>query len=98
MSKIKNYERTLYESILIGLHEVMKPYRQKRKEEILFCFYTKDAYEQAVLFLCLNDIQHTFTIGPANAKLHARVVMVSWIEDDGSENSFAWWEENNGKD
>lgn len=93
MSKIKNYDRALYESIEAGLREVMKPYQfLSLKNDDLSMTYTHMAYEQAATFLCLNDIQHTFVINPVNSKLRACVVMVSWIEDDGTEGNFAWWE------
>lgn len=98
MSKIKNYNRTLYESIESGLRELMKPYRLDKPEEILACIYTPDAYEQAAAFLCINDIPHTFSICPINSKLRARVVIVTWTENDGGECNLAWWEETNGKD
>ena len=93
MSKTKYYDRALYESIESGLREMMKPYQFKDiKNENLIEIYTPMAYEQVAAFLCINDIPHTFTINPVNSKMRARIVMVSWVEDDGSENHLAWWE------
>ena len=94
MGKIKNYDRALYESIESGLRELMKPYRLDKPEEILACTYSPDAYEQAAAFLCINDIPHGFSICPISSKLRARVVMVTWMEDNGKEHNLAWWEAN----
>lgn len=92
MSKIKNYDRALYESVEAGLREFMKPHRfEDIKNENLIEIYTPMAYEQVAAFLCINDIPHTFTINPVNSKMRARIVMVSWIEN-GSERNLAWWE------
>lgn len=92
MSKIKNYDRALYESIEAGLREFMKPHQFKDiKNENLVEIYTPMAYEQVAAFLCINDIPHTFTINPVNSKMRARIVMVSWTEND-NEHNLAWWE------
>jgi hypothetical protein len=92
MSKIKKFDRTLYESIEAGLREFMKPHQVKDvKNENLVEVYTPMAYEQVAAFLCINDIPHTFTISPVNSKMRARIVVVSWIEN-GSEHNLPWWE------
>ena len=96
MSKIKNFDCALYESIEVGLRDVMKPYQFKDiKDENLISIYTSMAYEQVATFLCINDILHTFTFNPVNSKMRARIVVVSWTEDDGSEGHLAWWEKTN---
>lgn len=92
MGKIKNYDRALYESINAGLREIIAPYKLIQLGEEIALTYTPDAYEHAMAFLCLNDIPHTFTFNPISPKLRARVVMVTWTEDDGTEKNLAWWE------
>lgn len=92
MSKIKNYDRALYESIEIGLRAVISLHRFVQLGEVLALTYTPKAYEEAMAFLCVNDIPHTFTYNPINSKLGARVLTVTWSEDDGTEKNLAWWE------
>ena len=93
MSKIKTYDRVMYDSIKTGLREVMAPYQFKDiRDGDLTDTYTPMAYEQAVAFLCVNGIQHTFTINPTDSNLRARIVIVSWLEDDGTEDNLVWWE------
>ena len=93
MSKIKIYDRVMYDSIKTGLREVMAPYQfNDIRDGDLTDTYTPIAYEQAAAFLCVNDIQHTFTINPIDSNLRARIVIVSWIEDDGTEDNLVWWE------
>lgn len=98
MSKIKNYDRALYESINAGLREVITPYKFVQLGEEIALTYTPKAYEHAMTFLCLNDIPHTFTFNPVNPELHARVVMVAWTEDDGTEKNMGWWEKDPSSD
>ena len=92
MSKIKNYDRALYESIETGLRAVIRPHRFIQLGQALALTYTPKAYEEAMAFLCINDIPHTFTYNPINSKLGARVLTITWTEDDGTEKNLAWWE------
>lgn len=98
MSKIKNFDCAQYESINAGLREIITPYKLIQLGEEVALTYTPDAYEHAMAFLCLNDIPHTFTFNPVNPKLRARVVMVTWTEDDGTEKNLAWWEKDPSTD
>ena len=98
MSKMKNYDRALYESIEAGLEAMIAPHKLERLDEVHIPMYFPTAYENAAAFLCLNEIQHTFVANPINPKLCARIIMVSWIEDDGTESNMAWWERNPSND
>ena len=98
MSKMKNYDRALYESIEAGLEAMIAPHKFERLDEVHVPMYFPTAYENAAAFLCLNEIQHTFVVNPINPKLRARIIMVSWIEDDGTESNMAWWERNPSND
>ena len=51
MSKIKNYDRALYESIEAGLRAVISPHRFVQLGEVLALTYTPKAYEEAMAFL-----------------------------------------------
>ena len=94
MSKTKNYNRALYESIEADLRAVISPHKIIQAGGILDSVYTSEAREEAMTFLCMNDIPHTFTYVPINSKLRARVVMLAWTEPDGAEKNLAWWEKN----
>lgn len=91
MSKIEKYNRSLYESIESALRELVVSCGCSHPKNVVPCFYTSEAYEQVMTFLCLNDINHSFSLCPISSELGARVVMVTW-EENGEEFNLAWWE------
>ena len=92
MSKIEKYNMCMYPSINAALRELMNPYMVTDKENFeLVCAFTAEAYDEVAAFLCLNNIQHTFTINDPTERLGARVVMVSW-DVAGETRNLAWWE------
>ena len=92
MSKIEKYNMYMYPSINAALRELMNPYMVMDNENLeLVCAFTAEAYDEVATFLCLNNIQHTFTINDPTERLGARVVMVSW-DVAGETRNLAWWE------
>ena len=92
MSKIEKYNMHMYPSINAALRELMNPYMVTDNENFeLVCAFTAEAYDEVATFLCLNNIQHTFTINDPTERLGARVVMVNWKGALGEEN-LGWWE------
>ena len=85
MGKIKNYDRSLYKDIYDAIHTLMN-------EEMSFCaksngyvrVYSKEAFDTALSFLCVNDIPHSYTIKPLNVLELAginSIISIRWLEE-----------------
>lgn len=92
MSKIGKYNKSMYASIRAALREMMKPYRINNPLAPIEVAYNSEAYDEVVAFLCMNDIPHTITEYSIIRRLKARMIIVSWMEQDGRQESIGWWE------
>ena len=91
MSKMKNYDLVMYESINDGVHHFIN---EGRLYDYGFQVYSEKALNGALAFLCLNDIQHSYTVTPlcadfAKFGVHS-VVCLTWEGDERREN-FTFW-------
>ena len=91
MSKMKNFDLAMYESINDGVHHFIN---EGRLYDYAFQVYSEKALNGALAFLCLNDIQHSYTVTPlcadfAKFDVHS-VVCLSW-EGDEKRESFTFW-------
>ena len=91
MSKIDKYNMYMYPSFEVALRELSAPHLIEN-HSILGEVYTKKAYDEMAAFLCLNDIQHTFTRYPVCTHLGVQMLTVCWKGAAG-EQSLAWWEQ-----
>ena len=91
MSKIKNFDRSLYNSISEGVYSFVKAGERK---DCLFPVYSKGAVDDALAFLCLNDIAHSISkteVGPNLAKCDINsLILLSW-DDCGAREHLAFW-------
>jgi hypothetical protein len=92
MSKIGKYDRFMYASIRTALREMMRPYRIDNPLAPVEVTYNSEAYDEVVAFLCMNDIPHTITEYPIIRRLKARMIIVSWTEQDEHQENIGWWE------
>lgn len=94
MSKMKNFDLALYNSIEDGIRSVMAPFKVARPTDKNQLVFSKEALSNALAFLCLNDIQHQYIVTEANPlKNKPKLVTVCWTEGD-TETSFSWIERN----
>ena len=89
MSKIEKYNMYLYPNIKCALQELLEHHKQEHLA--LGYAYTIEAFEEVRAFLCLNNINHTFIVNPANERFGVRLVSVCWKSAMGEEN-LGWWE------
>ena len=90
MSKMKNYDRTLYPTIGRALHDLREQHRYTDTN-----VYSPLALEECLGFLCVNDIPHSYTRHNANGLFGATdVVSLVWTEEDG-EYYISWYEKDN---
>lgn len=84
MSKIKNFDRALYKSSF----EAVKYFIQEgRCDEYDFSVSSKEAAENALAYLCINNIPHHYhSVGGVGLY----VTTISW-EEDGQEFSYSFW-------
>ena len=90
MSKIEKYNKHLYPSYKDALCELVAQH-QTRHDAVMGNIYTKEAYEEVAAFLCMNNIQHTFTVYPNCSRIDARIIAVTFRSGRG-EQSLTWWE------
>lgn len=91
MSKTDIYSKALYPSITEGIRTVMKPYCTSDEDEIIFSTYSSKGLEEALAFLCFNNIPHGY------AKNKAVITLNYWGED-GLEHYMCWFEEEDEKE
>ena len=84
MSKIKNFDPALYKSHF----EAVKHFIQEgRREEYDFSVSSKEAAENALAYLCVNDIPHHYhTVGAFGMYC----VTIAW-EVDGEDYAYCFW-------
>jgi hypothetical protein len=84
MSKIKNFDPALYKSHF----EAVKHFIQEgRHEEYDFNVCTKKAAENALAYLCINDIPHHYhTVGLCGLYC----MTIGW-EIDGQDYAYCFW-------
>ena len=84
MSSIKNFDPALYES---HFQAIMHFIQEGRCEEYDFSVSTKEAVENALAYLCINDIPHRYySVGGAGLS----ITTINW-EEEGQEFSHSLW-------
>lgn len=92
MSKIEKYQKENYVSIGRALYELMLPHCTNADVSVPTVF-TKEALEEALAFLCFNNIQHNYTAQPLkNYKGISNILTLQWVESSGAEKSICWFE------
>lgn len=85
MSKIKNYDRALYKSDFEAIKSFIQEGHCARYD---FNVCTKKAAENALAYLCINDIPHQYhTISSVGLSL----VTISWKSEDSGEHAYCFW-------
>lgn len=92
MSKIDKYNKFMYTSTRAALREMMRPYRIDNPLAPVEITYNSEACDEVAAFLCMNDIPHTIIEYPIVRKLKARMIIVSWMEQDEHQENIGWWE------
>ena len=84
MSKIKNFDPVLYESHF----EAVKQFIQEgRRDEYDFSVSSKEAAENALAYLCVNNIPHQYhSVGGVGLY----ITTITW-EEEGQEYSYSFW-------
>lgn len=92
MGKMKIYWKNFYPSIVEGIRAFIKPYNRAKDDEIIPAVYSEQALEEALTFLCLNDIQHQYTKAPEPHVAGATaLITLNWQEEDGP-HYMSWYE------
>ena len=90
MSKTDIYSKALYPSIAEGIRAVMKPYGTSDEHEGVFVIYSPKGLEEALAFLCFNNIPHGYAKNKA-------VITLNW-EEEGRSHYMCWFEEEDKKE
>lgn len=85
MSKVKNFDPALYESNF----EAIKSFIQEGHcAQYDFNVCTKEAAENALAYLCINNIPHEYhTVGSVGLCL----VTISWSDNYNRDHAYCFW-------
>ena len=84
MSNVKNFSPALYESHFEAVKHFV---HEGRREDYDFSVSTKEAAENALAYLCINDIPHHYhSVGGVGLY----ITTISW-EENGQEFSYSFW-------
>lgn len=95
MSKIQEYNKSYYPSIMEGIRALREPHRIGNDEESEPLIYSEAALDKALTFLCLNDIPHQYTRTECISDISldiTSVVCLDWTEN-GYERRMIWFEQ-----
>lgn len=93
MSKIKLFDQNMYNSIEDAIREISSKYKCCEEGQLNQEVYTPLALDMVLNFLCLNNIQHTYTITGNKFNVEcSKLVTLGWTEPDGSEKTLTWFE------
>ena len=84
MSKIKNFDPALYKSHFEAVKHFV---HEGRREDYDFSVSTKEAAENALAYLCINNIPHHYhSVGGVGLY----ITTIGW-EENGQEFSYSFW-------
>ena len=84
MSNIKNFDPAQYESHFEAVKHFV---HEGRREDYDFSVSTKEAAENALAYLCINDIPHHYhSVGGVGLY----ITTIGW-EENGQEFSYSFW-------
>lgn len=92
MSKMKEYDKSMYLSISDGVRAFIE---NGRLQNYAFALYNEKALNSALAFLCLNDIQHSYSISELGSHFNVcgikSVVSLSWTDEDSQFQNYTFW-------
>jgi hypothetical protein len=88
MGKLKNLDRAQYKDTYEAIFSLMEESSYScHRDNGFINIYSQDALDMALLYLCANDISHTYCIRPLDFGFGTNevrsIVSIQWIDEDG---------------
>lgn len=88
MSKLKNFDRAQYKDTYNAIFSLMEDAsRSCNRDNGYINIYSQDALDMALLYLCVNDIPHSYCIHPLDFGFSTNevksIVSIQWIDEEG---------------
>jgi hypothetical protein len=86
MSIIKNYDITFYNSAYDAVSYFVK---ENEQAGYGFPVCSHEGFEQVLYFLCVNNIEHNYTITPFNDTIG--LISVNWSNNEATPEHYNFW-------